>query len=48
MIENVQAFGHDALRFKILIKTGSYVAYSGTGENKKLVRIWWVEELRLA
>ena len=29
-----------------VIKTGSYVAYSGAGDKKKLVRIWWVEELR--
>ena len=29
-----------------VIKTGSYVTYSSVGEKKKLVRVWWVEELR--
>ena len=28
-----------------VIKTGSYMAYSRVGDKKKLVRIWWVEEL---
>ena len=29
-----------------VFKTGSYMAYSRVGDKKKLVRVWWVEELR--
>lgn len=29
-----------------VIKTGSYVTYPRSGDKKKLVQIWWVEELR--
>ena len=29
-----------------VIKTGSYATYRNAGEKEKLVRVWWVEELR--